>query len=261
MNHPIALERARSLAKVVSTESDSISSQVNGMYRRVFQREPSNSELQAAMLLLEAEVPPSEQIPSTAADWSYGYGSIDESTGRVSSFVALPHFTGSSWQGGPSVPDGALGWVYLNATGGHPGNDRQHASIRRWTAPRAMKIRINSKLQHDPEPGDGIRAFLVSSRAGVLQSAKVHQKTADLNTDVVSVEQGETIDMLVDIGEQLNSDQYDWRCSIEEVPEATSTAIQWNSETDFTRDPASRLSPLEQLAQVLLCSNELMFVD
>src|SRR2546430_17468027 len=32
---------------------------------------------------------------------------------------------------------GQIGWVLLNATGGHPGNDPQHAAIRRWTAPRS----------------------------------------------------------------------------------------------------------------------------
>ncbi|MFN9718152.1 MAG: DUF1553 domain-containing protein [Planctomycetota bacterium] len=261
MNHPISLERARSLARVVAAENDSLSTQVTAMYRRAYQRLPSEGELQAAISLLQSESPPSERMPATVAAWSYGYGAIDEAAGRVSSFTSLPHFSGTAWQGGPSVPDETLGWVYLNSTGGHPGNDRQHASIRRWTAPRSMQIRVLSRLQHDPEPGDGIRAFLVSSKSGILQSATVHRKQLELKTDVLSVEPGETIDMLVDIGELLNSDQYDWRCAIEEVGPNPAKATRWDSESDFTRDIAIRLTPLEQLAQVLLCSNELMFID
>ena len=35
----------------------------------------------------------------------------------------------------------------------------------------------------------------------------------------------------------------------------------WNSELDFTQDAKQHLMPLEQLAQVLLCSNEFLFVD
>ncbi len=56
-------------------------------------------------------------------------------TQRVTGFTALPHFTGSAWQGGAAWPDAKLGWVQLTATGGHPGNDRSHAAVRRWTAP------------------------------------------------------------------------------------------------------------------------------
>jgi hypothetical protein len=62
----------------------------------------------------------------------------------------LPHFTGSAWQGGPAYPDGKLGWAQLTATGGHPGNDLAHAAVRRWTAPRDMRIRMQSTLIHEP---------------------------------------------------------------------------------------------------------------
>jgi hypothetical protein len=266
MNHSIVHERARALAKAATTDIASPSQQVDLLYQRVLQRSPSPDELADAMALLQTAIPESEPGPAAILEWSYGFGAIDEASKRVDSFQPLPHFTGNSWQGGPSVPDGPLGWVYLNAAGGHPGNDRQHASIRRWTAPRAMTIRITSTLRHDPEPGDGIRAFLVSSRDGILESANVHQKTIDLNPDPVKVEQGDTIDLLVDIGDVLNSDQYDWRCTIEELPvapgaDASKAAVRWNSEADFTRNTTQILTPLEQLAQVLLCSNEMMFVD
>jgi hypothetical protein len=266
MNHSIVHERARALAKAATTDVASPSQQVDLLYQRVLQRSPSPDELADAMALLETQLPETDSGPATTIEWSYGFGAIDEASKRVASFQPLPHFTGSSWQGGSSVPDGPLGWVYLNAAGGHPGNDRQHASIRRWTAPRAMTIRITSTLRHDPEPGDGIRAFLVSSRDGILQSANVHQKTIDLNPDPVKVEQGDTIDLLVDIGDVLNSDQYDWRCTIAELPVASDAdvnkaAVRWSSEADFTRNATQILTPLEQLAQVLLCSNEMMFVD
>jgi len=35
----------------------------------------------------------------------------------------------------------------------------------------------------------------------------------------------------------------------------------WNSESDFTQNTTQHLMPLEQLAQVMLCSNEFLFVD
>ncbi|MFN6025039.1 MAG: hypothetical protein ACK49E_12870, partial [Planctomyces sp.] len=76
----------------------------------------------------------------------------------------------------------------------------------------------------------------------------------------VVVEAGETLDFVVDIGEQLNSDQYLWRVELLEEG-AGESATAWHSELDFPIPPNPALTPLEQLAQVLVCSNEFLFVD
>jgi hypothetical protein len=264
MNHPTVLERSRSMAKSVAGRGLSPSQQVEVLYQRAFQRPPTASELGLALELITSPAPVVETAPETLVDWSYGYGVVDEQSRLVTSFTELPHFNGSSWQGGASVPDSTLGWVFLNATGGHPGNDRQHAAIRRWTAPRAMNVRLSSKFRHDPASGDGVRAFVVGSRDGILLQERIHQKTAELNLQSINVKAGDTIDFVVDIGDVLNNDQYNWICTIEErleTPDGEHTAIQWNSENDFTRDGNRLLTPLEQLAQVLMCSNEMFFVD
>ena len=74
------------------------------------------------------------------------------------------------------------------------------------------------------------------------------------------VEAGDTIDFVVDIGDVLNTDQFLWQCSL--TPAGTSAAQgPWNSEADFPKNTTQELTPLEQLAQVLLCSNEFLFVD
>ena len=58
-------------------------------------------------------------------------------------FSRCRSFIGSAWQGGAKLPDPTLGWVMLNATGGHPGDaahsgdspldraGRRHAAHRR----------------------------------------------------------------------------------------------------------------------------------
>ncbi len=258
MNHPLVLERARELAKTVATVSDR-REQVRQIYQRTYQREPSSEQLAAAMQLLKDDSEEIEPPLPTTKEWSYGYGIYDEAAQRVPGFTPLPHFTGAAWQGGPAFPDGPLGWVQLTAAGGHPGNDRQHAVIRRWTAPAAMTIRVTSELVHEHDPGDGVRAFIVSSRAGLLQSGKAHKLTVPMNVDSLTVEAGETIDFVVDIGDVLNTDQYFWRCQL--TPNEPAAAKVWNSENDFPRNTIQELTPLEQLAQVLLCSNEFMFVD
>ena len=178
----------------------------------------------------------------------------------VKQFTPLPHFTGSAWQGGVKFPDSALGWVQLTALGGHPGNDRQHAAIRRWTADRDMNIRIRSDLKHEPTAGDGIRAFLLSSPGGIHHSVTLHHEDRQLGIDELAVTKGDVVDFVVDIGKGLNNDQYLWTAVIEEIGDGAKN-ITWDSRADFPMPLSNPLDGWEQLAQVLLCSNEFMFVD
>jgi hypothetical protein len=272
MNHPIALEQARALVKEVASETASIRSQADAntasetvsqirrMFEKVLQREPTTAELSDALQLVTTSDAVADQALPTATEWTYGYGAFDEATGKTTAFAPLPHFTGTAWQGGTAFPDSTLGWVQLTAAGGHPGNDRSHAIIRRWTAPEAMTIQVSSEFRHEPAAGDGVRAFVVSSRSGRLQSATVHQQTVPLNVETLTVDRGETIDFVVDINEVLNSDQFLWRIQIQ-PREATGETRSWDSEKDFTVNTTLRLTPMEQLAQVLFCSNEFLFVD
>ncbi|MFM7057593.1 MAG: PSD1 and planctomycete cytochrome C domain-containing protein [Planctomycetota bacterium] len=275
MNHPFVLLQARSLAERAATHATDPEAQIKHLFQLTLQRTPMPAEHAAALELLNQPSPPTEPPPITAADWSYGFGRLDESAGKVVNFQPLPHWTGTAWQGGPAFPDSALGWVQLTATGGHPGNDLAHACIRRWTAPRNLTITIQSTLVHEPEPGDGIRAFIVSSRAGVLASTVIHKQKQQPAVTSISVQAQETIDFLVDVREQLNSDQFLWSVKIssdktpaDPVP-ATLTPptnvpadpATWDSASDFPKAPNSELTPLQQLAHVLLCSNEFLFVD
>jgi hypothetical protein len=177
----------------------------------------------------------------------------------VKTFTSLPHFTGQAWQGGPAWPDSKLGWVQVTADGGHAGNDLQHAAIRRWIAPATAKVSVSSVVQHEVAAGDGIRCWVISSRQGTLKSQVVHHARAEFNIESLDVEAGETLDFVVDFNANLNSDQYLWAPVIRE--QSGGNPRVWDAQQQFDARPVVPLSPREQLAQVLLLSNELMFVD
>ncbi len=258
MNHPLVQDRARRLA-AMTAEAGSAESRVQDLFQRVLQRPADSDEISDALgLISQNATTPPPVSPHTRA-WTYLYGSMDEEQGCVVGATPIPHFTGTAWQGGTKWPDAKLGWVQLTASGGHPGNDRQHACIRRWTAPQNMTVRIESRLNHEPAAGDGIRAFIISSRTGLLQQQKLHQQQVDLNSDHVEVTAGDTIDFVVDIGDGLNSDQFLWNITIQ--PTTDGSTVVWNSEKDFVGPTPEPLSPWEQLAQILICSNEFLFVD
>lgn len=278
MNHPFLVHRVKSLVATLKVDPPAVNKfqpdiqAIRRLYQLVFQRDPSPAEEAAAEQFLsqpdgEWEHKPSEQSRA----WSYGYASIDETTSTLSGFTLLPHFTGVAWQGGTALPDGGLGWVQLTAVGGHPGNDLQHASVRRWTAPSSMRISIQSLAKHEPNVADGARFQIFSSRHGLLATASLRAEQAELNLNSLDVEAGDTIDFAVDIIQQLNSDQYLWAPVIEQNSEhqadglvgsqLETTAVTWDAARDFIGPQQPRLTDWEQLAQVLLMTNEFAFVD
>jgi hypothetical protein len=204
----------------------------------------------------------SKQVPSL---WSYGYGELDSATGRISAFIPLPHFNGTAWQGGDSYPDPKLGWLKLDAAGGHPGNDRKHAIVRRWTAAMDGNLSITSKITHEPEAGDGVRAFVSHSVSGLLRSATLHHSTEPLDVESIPVKKGDTLDFIVDIRDGLNSDQFLWSPKISQIGTTGAGGEKANSVCDagidFSSESKSQLDRWQQLAQVLMLANEFMFVD
>jgi hypothetical protein len=266
LNHPYVANRARGFAaRVADIPETDVAARVRKLYEIAFQRLPSEAQQHAAVEFLSA---PSDDAPPPRSEtlaWQYGYGKLFEAEGRVD-FHTLPHFTGAAWQGGTLFPDAKLGWIQLTATGGHPGNDLDHAAVRRWTAPRAGAISIKSTAMHQVAVGDGIRCWIVSNRHGVLTSAPLHNRQQSLDVPTLQVEAGDTIDFIVDINANLNSDQYLWSAEIQEIAAANATkttdvASSWNTLRDFAGTPPDLLDRWEQLAQVLLLANELMFVD
>jgi hypothetical protein len=257
LNGPFAAQRARALAS--ATESLSRPDRLGRIYRRLFQRGPTPSEVARANQFLAdiAELVPPEPAATPESPWQYGTGAYDIDHHRLKSFASLPHFSGDAWQGATNWPGGETGWAQLTADGGHPGNTLDQACIRRWTSPVDAVVRISGTLLHEPEPGDGIRAFVNSSRHGELKSAVIHHANTAMAIESVSVQKGDTLDFIVDIGGTLNSDQFHW------APVISNAESTWDARKDFS-GPSPRpnyLTPWEQYVQVLLLSNEFAFVD
>ena len=266
MNHPFVVQQAKALLGRADVKGADAATRVRRIYGHLFQRAPRADEMEQALRFVQEDEPRVIAQVDHSKSWQYGVGEWDESTGRVKDFKVLPHFTGSAWQGDEAWPNAKLGWAQLTATGGHPGNDRKHAVVRRWIAPADGTYAVKSTLLHEPAPGDGIRSFISHSQQGRLHAGRLHQGSADLNFDTLAFKAGETLDFVVDIGEVLNSDQFLWSMRIhptgsvgaggDDVPAQT-----WDAEKDFAAQPRSQLNGWEQFVQVLMLANEFMFVD
>lgn len=261
LNHPFVAARAGAVARHLPRDA---AARVKELYSRLYQREPSIGELGAALAYVQGEIAPPEPSDRSSA-WSYGYGEFDGGTGRLKSFTPLPHFNGTAWQGGDSWPDTGLGWVRITATGGHPGNERKHAVVRRWTAPQDGEYALSSEMVHEPEAGDGVRAFVSHNRHGLLRSASLHHTTVRIDLATIGMKKGDTLDFIVDIRDGLDSDQFIWAPRVTRGGEAGSggdlPAQTWDAAGDFSGEPVTPLDPWGRLGQVLMLANEFMFID
>jgi hypothetical protein len=261
MNSPFVVERARTLARSGSPIKPE--ERIQRLYRALYQRDPTREQVKAGLEFVRTTPPAQPPAPPKpiVSPWQYGWGEYDSSSARTKQFQSLPHFTGEAWQGGANWPDAKLGWVQLTAEGGHSGNDLAHAAIRRWTAPRDAIVTITGTLRHEHKEGDGIRGRVVSSRGGSLGEWTVHNNKAEIKLEKVEVKKGDTLDFIVDFRDGLNSDMFKWAPVIK-VAEAEPS--EWSAKKDFAGPPPPAPQPLdawEQYAQVLLLSNEFLFVD
>ncbi len=273
MNGPFVVERARALAgQAVAGDRKSPDQKIKELYRLIYQREPTRTQLQLGRQFIQsAATTPglAAAVKANLRDWRYGQGEFDATVNAVKAFALLPHFTGEAWQGGPAWPDPKLGWLQLTATGGHAGDDLKHAVIRRWVSPVAGTVAIEGVIKHERTPGHGIRAYLFSSRHGLLGNWVLHNQCAEAKAENVVVEPGDTIDFIVSIRESLNNNDFSWSPVIRMTGpnarrDANGETQTWDAKNDFSGPVPESESPLtawEKYAQALLLANEFLFVD
>jgi hypothetical protein len=266
MNAPFTVTRAVALAARVRRELPEAEdgAMVERIFQHVYGRLPREREL-ADSIRFVANNPAVvvEEAPDPATEaWSYGYGKFDEKKGGIAEFHELPHYDGTAWGGGSKWPDGALGWLRLTAVGGHVGNKVEHAAVRRWISPAAGKLKLSGTIDKIEDCGDGLRAWVSSSRQGILQAWKIEfGKSQSAALAEIEVEAGEILDFVIDCGEANNfsCDGFTWAPRLE----LSASERAWDAAANFA-GTVSKVEPLdewERLAQALLISNEALFLD
>jgi hypothetical protein len=267
MNSPFAIDQARRLAArpevAQAVEPDA---RIRSLFQQVYQREPDESETEMAKAFLDRSFDDGPEPPPPPA-WHYGYGSFDRFHARVVSFTPFTIFRGGQWRVSDKMPDGAFGYVSLNERGGHPGRSARTAAIRRWVAPFDGDVLVTSRLRHKSDKGDGVHGLIVSSVWGLLGERHAQNGFKDMRFERLAVRAGDTIDFVAEPGANDGYDSFEWYVRVKYVDvrdESRPYRLQWEARADFSGPPPAPPEPLrpwEQLAQVLLLSNEFMYVD
>lgn len=252
MNSPfIAAQVRRMIGELHAQPDKDPNFWIAHLYRRILHREPSPDEL----ALNRRAVDELHREPrQTATRWQNGYGSYDEAAKTVA-FTPLTYFGKNRWSASEQMPDTKHGWVMLTNQGGHPG-ETGFAAIRRWNVPEAGNFSISGEVKRPTAAGNGVRALIVHNRLGLLWSADVPAAgTASASAGPIPCQPGDTIDFILDSAGDTNSDSFQWSPVLRNELSGIVTA---DAEKDFT---GPGMSAWEAYAQVLLCTNEFLFVD
>jgi hypothetical protein len=266
MNSPFVAEQARHLAER--------SADVRAMYRFALGRDPSQDEVSAAKTWLSGRPERPPQATGLPHTWLFGFGALDLDAGRVTSFTAFRYFVDGRWQASSLLPDVEAGTAHLTAGGGAPGDDLRHAVIRRWVAPRDGVVKITGTLGHALNQfeqrfklSDGIRAHVIHSRLGpggqwtigppdyADDGKKAVERKVSTVIESLEVRAGDMVDFVVDARGSYESDDFTW------APVIRMGETEWNASADFAGPGPFILTTREQLAQVLLLTNEFAFID
>ena len=268
MNSPLVIEQARNAVQRGDLKSlPNDPERVKMLYRLIYSRLPTDTELKLALNYLFSEMSaPRGPLPGQPP-WEYGVGSVDRQTGRVGTFWPLLYNPKTRfYQAAPRIPEPRWGNLHLTATGGHPGNMMTQAVIRRWTAMDDMTVSIEGTLTHTGSTGDGVQGQIIFSGAGSLARGVATRNEVEFTVPRLKVGVGETIDFVVDCRAGGVNDTFTWTPVIKQLDAAQNppafTGKEWSAQRDFAAPvSARRLYPWEKLAQVLLETNELTFVN
>ncbi len=259
MNSPFVAEQAIRMTERREIDSEpSAEARIRALYRIAYQRDPSPAELEWGAEQAAAHVSDAGAEPDPGP-WRYGSGSFDAATGRLEQFEPFRYFDEGRRQPASLRPQPRYGQLSLSARGGAPGDDPHLMAVRRWEAPQAGIATVTGKFKHsinkEREWSDGVQAWIVHSRLGVLAEAVANNESFELRAENIEVREGDTIDFVVGPGDDPESDDFEW------APEIRIDSSEWKAAQDFQEPPAWKLGPWARFAQVLLASHEFEFVD
>lgn len=187
-------------------------------------------------------------------------------------FTAFAHLTERGgggqklWSPDVRIPsaDPKWGHAFWANYGGHaaPGDVVVTA---RWHVPTDLKVTIDAKLSRKTDRGDGVRAWIHNNRTGVVSEYFCTPQNKELPMQVTTdVKKGDILGFIVHNEAGTDSDSFDWRPRITRADDGELLTDLKDDFCDAGRWPFGRQQPqgaLSQLAQVLLISNEFMFLD
>ncbi|MBI3882448.1 MAG: PSD1 domain-containing protein [Verrucomicrobia bacterium] len=263
LNAPFVIQQAKALSERSEMKTaSSDDKRIRALYRVLYQREPSREELRVGVEFIKQQTERKSEAPPPPA-LRYGYGSIDPVTKRVKQFTTMPTFEKNSWHAGKKLSP-----LAVDAAGGTTGIGPKVAAVRRWVSPRDGFVTINGQLTAKNARGSGVQGSIISSRGGEVLRLNALGKPVPTLAQRVAVKRGDTIDFVVEAVNPKANEGFTWAPNItmldHNMEEASNEVYEWHAQSEFAgppEPPLKGMTPWEKYAQVMLLSNELIFVN
>lgn len=268
MNSPLvvdtAVRTAGSVSESLGGQNQNQRSFAEALFIRVLGRPATEDELLMSTQFLESSLNPAGLRPDPRRMWEYGRATID-ARGFVVKFDKFAVFEQERWQFSSTYPDPnpEAGYAQLTSENGHPGAGLNGAVVRRWIAPGDGTVTVSGIMGHREDKGDGIRAtFAIGDHVVWQEVQKANNRP--YGPETWPIKKGQTLDLIADDNGTTAFDGFFWRANVQFLS-SEGRVVESNSVEDFSGplsdEVAQPLSRREQLAQLLLLSNEFAFVD
>ena len=273
MNSPFMRTRADTIAKTTKLQGTSLDFEaLRSIYQRVLVRDPRPDEVELAQRFIDDATVLDTEKPFR---WSYGTITLTRSADgkpSFSGFDPFKHLTERAngdqrlWSPSEKIPSAEAKWghAFWANYGGHAA-PKSLAVTARWHVPNDLKVFIDATLSRKTDRGDGVRAWIHNSRTGVLSEYFCTPQKKQLPTQLTTdVKRGDVLSFIVHNEASTDSDSFEWQ---PRIIRSDTHELLTDAKADFcdsSRWPFGRAhpqSPLSQFAQVLLISNEFMFLD
>ena len=113
------------------------------------------------------------------------------------------------------------------------------------------------------DQGDGVVFSIHASGKIIYQTTQLHAKQTH-GPHIIPLRAGETLDLVATPGSSSSFDSFEWTATLQTT---TPSGRSYERDTQnhfsgpFTKDKIQPLDRLEQLAQILILSNEFAFID
>jgi hypothetical protein len=264
LNGPLPLRQAAKLAADPAfTGLPDDKARLGWLYRRIYQREPSQAEIRDAVDWL-AEIDRANYQPRLSGTWEIRHA--PDTGGQPENAVPFPLFADGVWKTGPDPATAPIRWLHAGAKGGHAAAG--HALILRWRALGAGQVRMHGSIERTQQGGATLSWNLSNTgNADVVARSLSPAAKAEIEGSWITVATGDTLDFVLRApdGDTCGGVAWNLRVAVRETAGGAIVEIGNLREqfpTPATPPPAPfTADPWADLIQMLWASNEFHFID
>lgn len=243
-------------SKVISSslkDKNGDEEKIKALFRKTLSRLPSDEELKKALNFVTNQ---GKKFGYKSPKIEYGIAQFENN--QLTKFQKFDFYKAEVWRFKGKFPHEKYEYASLRKDGGHPGGN--FPVVTRMTVFLGGVVKFNGELHHPDKNGNGVMAYFYRNGSEIGKwHSKHNRKLTELTLEVKA---GDIIDLAVGPNGDHGFDTYHWRKKIILNQGGSDYEIDFNNSFGNKQGAESNnFSVWDALAQVMLMSNEFLYVD